>query len=837
MIKIFTGLFLFPSNYIVIKITEVFSMAKEKDPKSIEDYNHEQKLRNNPSAGDSVYDVDANPAIYYLDEWADPTLLWNRKKAEPMKIPTTSIYRRELIQPKKIIDQVLIKKQCLQPTLFETDEEIAERRKQELEFYQHDRDWANRMIAGDSLLVMNSMLEREAMSGAVQMIYFDPPYGIRYGSNFQPFVNKRDVKDRDEDLSTEPETIKAFRDTWQRGIHSYLDYIRERLILCRALLRDSGSIFVQIGDENVHRVRCVLDEVFGPENCVSQIFVQKASGRASGYLDGIGDYLLWYCNDKSQLKYRQLFLEKSLQYEKNVYKFVEFPDGTRRSLTKEEISNPSLLGKNARIFPYSDLTQQGSSGTGFSVKFSDKLYKTSENHHWITHEEGMKRLIELNRVAALAKTIRYIRYFDDFPLTPIRNNWNDTGGESNKIYVVQTSRKVIQRCMLMSTDPGDLVLDITCGSGTTAYVAEQFGRRWITCDTSRIAIELAKERISTAVFDYYQLHDEKLGLTGNFEYKTVPHITLKSIANNLEPDQEILYDQPLVDKTKARVSGPFTIESLPQPIIFSIDDAVNNPVKAWLNSMRQQLSTTGILGKNGVRIPIARCYELNGWNFFNATAETDKVKKCLIYFGNDSKSIDARIVSKCFEEYRARDYPADFLIFAGFQFDAEAEEIINSEHIDGVQILEVLMNPDLAVGDLKKNVKTDQSFLLVGQPEIELTKNSDGTYVVKLLGADYFDVNAGKVISKSTKEIAMWLLDDNYERGKVFEPSQMFFPMSDSSRGWNLISKTLRREIDPEKLKAYSGNESIPFKPRGKKIAVKIIDDRGLESMKILKVI
>ena len=448
----------------------------------------------------------------------------------------------------------------------------------------------------------------------------------------------------------------------------------------------------------------------------------------------------------------------------------------------------------------------------------------------------MQALISKNRVHASENSLSYIRYFDDFPLTPLTNNWNDTGGASDKIYTVQTSKKVIQRCMLMSTDPGDLVLDITCGSGTTAYVAEQFGRRWITCDTSRIAIELAKERISTAVFDYYQLHDEKLGLAGNFEYKTVPHITLKSIANNLEPDQEILYDQPLVDKTKARVSGPFTIESLPQPIVFSIDDAVNNPVKSWLNAMRQQLSATGILTKHGERIPIAHCYELTDWNFFNATAETDKVKKCLIYFGNDSKSIDARIVSKCFEEYREKKYPADFLIFAGFQFDAEAEELLDSEKIDGVQILKVLMNPDLAVTDLKKNVKTDQSFLLVGQPEIELRKNPDGTYTVEILGADYFDIKASKVISKSTKEIAMWLLDDNYERGKVFEPVQMFFPMKDSSRGWNLISKTLRREIDPDKLQLYSGTVSIPFKPRGKKIAVKIIDDRGLESMKILEV-
>ncbi|MBR1420131.1 MAG: site-specific DNA-methyltransferase [Selenomonadaceae bacterium] len=803
----------------------------KKSEKEIHDLTHDQSRLNNPAAVNGKFDEDLPPKKYHVDEWSDPTLAWNSKREEDFEVPTLSIHRRELIVPAKILSNVTKKPTHSRLSLFESNEDLDPKRK--LDFYQHSEKWTNRLIAGDSMLVMNSLLEREGMAGSIQMIYFDPPYGIRFGSNFQPFVYKRDVKDRDEDLSIEPETITAFRDTWEKGIHSYLNYIRDRLQLARILLSDSGSIFVQIGDENQHLVRCILDEVFGRQNFVSQIFFQKTGGLMGNFVNGVGDYLLWYANDKSNAKFRRLYTMKNLQSEKNQYKMVEFPDGTRRAMTKEELEDPSILGKDIRIFRYTSLTSITSIENEIEIEFEGKKYIPSTGH-WKTHEAGMKRLIEKGRVAALAKTLRYIRYFDDFPLAALTNNWTDTGGASDKIYTVQTSRKVIERCMLMTTDPSDLVLDITCGSGTTAYVAEQFGRRWITCDTSRIAIELAKERIATAVFDFYKLKSKSIA--DGFEYQTVPHVTLKSIANNQPPATETLFDKPMIDSEKMRVAGPFMVESLPAPIIFSIDEAANSSVEKWQSYLRQEIATTGIGLKNGDRLQISNCLPFEEQSIFHASAETNRIEPVLIHFGSDSKSIDARIVGLGIEEVRKMKDRPRYAVFAGFSFDAEAEEEIYSAQIPGVEFVKVLMNPELSVGDLKKNQSKSESFLLVGQPDAEIKKLDDGKLIVEVRGFDYFDVIENKVKSGSTKQIAMWMLDTEYRVGKPFEPSQMFFPMKDSSRGWSNLSKTLRAEIDESKIAKFSGSISLPFETESDRVAVKIIDDRGLESMRILKI-
>lgn len=513
--------------------------------RDVEFYDHEDKKRvNNPPVGMARHEKGIDKLkTYAYDPHIDPSLQWAGKaEGTSFEVPTQSIHIHETINPFKIVKSVHVMandvKAETQGNLFEEYDPLERLRKRtsKVEFYQHGVDWSNRMIAGDSLVIMNSLLEKEGMAGQVQMVYIDPPYGIKYGSNFQPFTNKRDVKEKDEDLSKEPEMIKAFRDTWQLGIHSYLSYLRDRLLLARELLADSGSVFVQISDENVHHVREICDEIFGKENFVSQIIYTKTSGFSTTTIANISDYILWYCKCRKVIRYRQIFEEKTFIGDNN-YTKIRLADGSIRSLTKDEQLGLIQIPKGARIFRLGDLTSQGTSSVQQPFKFAGKIFFPAKGSHWkANYPDGMKNLADKGRIVALKDTLSYVRYFDDFPKMSISNVWTDTStGGDYKIYVVQSSTKPIQRCLLMTTDPGDLVLDITCGSGTTAYVAEQWGRRWITCDTSRVALTLAKKRLMTATFDYYQLAHPEQGVGSGFVYKTVPHITLKSIANDLPP--------------------------------------------------------------------------------------------------------------------------------------------------------------------------------------------------------------------------------------------------------------------------------------------------------------
>jgi len=549
--------------------------------RDIEQYDHKGKTRlNNPPVGlvTPQTDKETEKKKYQYDPHIDPSLQWAGKAEHTsFEIPTVSLHVHERIDPRKIIDQVRNYKQpeYTQLYLFETREENPPMR-EAVEFYKHRHNWSNRLIAGDSLLVMNSLLEKEGMAGKVQMIYIDPPYGIKYGSNFQPFVNKRDVKDgKDEDLTQEPEMIKAFRDTWELGIHSYLTYLRDRLLLAKELLHESGSIFVQISDENVHLVRCLMDEVFGVNNFVSLIAFRKGLGYSEIFIPSVYDYLVVYAKNKQNIKYRRLFIE-DVEDNFTTFSWIELTDGTERKLAKADFKNGKLITEG-RLFQSSTLMSKGTSDKGSDgYAYKGKTYYPSIGAHWKTkNPEGLDNLNRANRLIGVKETLAFKRYRDDFPYKGLNNVWDDTVQStfaSDKIYVVQTNIKVIQRCMLMTTDPGDLVFDPTCGSGTTAYVAEQWGRRWITCDTSRVAISLAKQRLMTATYDYYQLARPEEGVGSGFKYKTVPHITLKSIANNEPSAEETLYDQPYIDNKKVRVTGPFTVEAVPAPTVKSLDD-------------------------------------------------------------------------------------------------------------------------------------------------------------------------------------------------------------------------------------------------------------------------
>ncbi len=450
---------------------------------------------------------------------------------------------------------------------------------QVLKAYEYRDKWVNRMILGNSLVVMNSLLHYEGLGGQVQMIYIDPPYGVRFGSNFQPFVRKRDVTHNDDaDMTREPEMVKAYRDTWELGLHSYLTYLRDRLLLARDLLHPSGSVFVQIGDENLHNVRELLQEIFSAENFVSVISFKKTTSATSELLPSVSDYLLWFARDRERIKYRQLYHVKQVGGDgADQYVWIELADRTRRKATEEELLDPP---RNSRFFCHDQLTSQRPPGD-FPVEFEGNIVRPARGY-WKTGQEGMENLKAAQRLMQIGNTLRYVRFIGDFPAFPLTSLWEDTvtsGFADPKRYVVQTHPLVIQRCLLMTTDPGDLVLDSTCGSGTTAYVAEQWGRRWITIDASRVPLALARQRLLTATFPYYELKDEARGPAGGFLYSRrqnrrgeeiggiVPHVTLKSIANNEPADEEILVDRPEKESGITRVAGPFCVEAtIPMPV-------------------------------------------------------------------------------------------------------------------------------------------------------------------------------------------------------------------------------------------------------------------------------
>lgn len=848
--------------------------TKKPDTKPIEQYDHKDKKRcNNPPVGlvTPETDKDGGKKSYQYDPHLDPQLIWAGKAEHTsFEVPIVSLHVHERIDPRTIIKAVQRRGQgSRQVSLFELSEENPPIRNA-IDFYKHRHNWSNRLIAGDSLLVMNSLLEKEGMAGKVQMIYIDPPYGIRYGSNFQPFVNKRDVKDgKDEDLTQEPEMIKAFRDTWELGIHSYLAYLRDRLLLARELLNETGSVFLQISDENIHLCRSLVDEVFGAGNFINLISFKKTTSASSELLAGVCDYLLWYAKDRKQVKYHQLYLSKNAGAQgASQYNWIEEFDGNRRPLSPNEHFEDAV--QNGRLFCHDNLTSQRPPGD-FPVDFEGRTFRPGKGY-WKTGIEGFELLKKSKRIIAIGNTLRYVRFLEDFQVYPVTNLWDDTtfsGFGDQKIFAVQTLSKVVQRCLLMSTDPGDLILDPTCGSGTTAFVAEQWGRRWITCDTSRIAITLAKQRLMTALFDYYELAHLEEGVSSGFRYKTVPHITLKSIANNPEikygmsrneidaaikkyADQETLYDQPFVDNSKARVTGPFTVEAVPAPAVKPIMEIESDqPADASIartgetlrqNEWRDEILKTGIRARSGEKILFTRVEPLQGTRWLHAEAETkeDVPQKTVISFGPEHAPMEQRQVALAIEESLKLVPKPKIIIFAAFEFDPEASKDIDETNWPGITLLKAKMTEDLLTEDLKKKRSSNDSFWLIGQPDIrlEMIKEGEnkGKYRIEILGFDYYDPRTGTVESGGAERIAMWMLDTDYDGRSIF-PRQIFFPMAGPKDGWAKLAKNLKAEIDEERIEAFHGKVSLPFEPGiHERIAVKIVDDRGIESLKLLDV-
>ena len=850
-------------------------MAKPKTTKPIKSYTHSDKERtNNPPAGLVTAEGDPDlPAQTYEhlkpppppyshpadhDPHIDPRLNWAGKaEGASFAVPTVSLHVHERIDPRTIIEAVRKRNghPAGQESLFETEEENPPLRKA-IEFYQHPHNWSNRLVAGDSLLVMNSLLEKEGMGGQVQMIYIDPPYGIKYGSNFQPFVDQREVTDgKDDHLTAEPEMVKAFRDTWDMGIHSYLSYLRDRLLLSRELLTPSGSCFVQIGDENILRVGLLMDEIFGAENRVTIINYATTGGSSAKTLPDVSNYLLWYVKDKHNIKYRQLYepLTRSeiVAFFTPIAGMVELSDGTTRKLTEEEQFDPDrFLPQNSRLFRRMDLSSQGF-GRSEPYEWNGKVYYCRPNSHWSVSKEGMDRLADIERLDALKDTsfnLNWKKYEEEVPGRRINNIWYKPMQTRNKRYVVETARSVIARCMLMTTDPGDLVLDTTCGGGTTAVVAEHWGRRWITCDTSRVALTLARQRLMTSVFDYYKLAQPDEGVGSGFIYKSVPKVSASILAYDEPPQVTTLYDQPIKDSSKSRVTGPFTMEAVPAPVVIPLSDSLESlppppsdaSVSRSRESVRQvewrdELLKTGLRGTGGNRIELTRLEPLP-LPALHAEGETDDGSRLAVSFGPEHSPLETRQVERAIEDARTLAHKPELLVFAAFMFDPEAAKDIEETNWPGVTLLRAQMNADLLTSDLKKARSSNESFWLVGQPDVHLEPTDDGQFLVEVLGFDYFDTRTGQVTSGGADKIAVWMLDPDYDGRSLF-PRQVFFPLDGTKKngGWNRLAKTLRAQIDQSRIEAYRGTVSLPF-PAGehRRVAVKVVDDRGVESLRLL---
>ena len=753
-------------------------IKKRAISKPIEIYKHENKRKNNPHVGKVTSKTEKSRVQtkkYQYDPHLDPQLQW-AGKAERLsfEVPSVSLHVHERIDPRSIIETVRARNSVdyEQMSLFHgTKNKISPDK--EAEFYKHEKLWANRMVAGDSLLVMNSLLEKEGMAKQIQCIYIDPPYGIKYGSNFQPFTNKRDVKDgKDKNLTAEPEMLKAFRDTWELGVHSYLTYMRDRLLLARELLTESGSCFVQISEENMHLIRNLMDEIFGMNNFVRLITFTKTGSMVSGQLGRTSDYLIWFAKSKKNIKYRQLFSEKSPD---SFYNNVELDDGTIRKIEDAERKDFSLLPQGARVFRLVSLESSGAAKQDTPFEFEGEVFRPNNNSHWkLSYPNGMEALRKKGRIVKNGKKIRWKYYINDYPLKVITEVWSDTSGfNANQRYVVETRPKVIERCLLMTTDPGDIVFDPTCGSGTTAYVAEQWGRRWITCDTSRVAITLAKQRLMTANFDYYKLKNEKEGISAGFNYKTVPHITLGSIANDEPASEEILYDKPKIDSKKLRVTGPFTVEAVPAHRVESLSDIGQESFlkQDWF----EKLKTDGIKASKGIskNIEFSRLEFINGTKYIYAEGETKekKPKRAIICFGSEYIPLEQRQIEEALKE--AELFSPDLVIFCAFQFDPEAGKDLDHLKLKDTRVLKVQMNSDLFTSDLKKRTK-GESFWLIGQPDISTEQNSGEKYTVKVKGFDYYNTETNSIEKGGKEKIAMWMLDTNYDEKSVY-PRQVFF--------------------------------------------------------------
>jgi adenine-specific DNA-methyltransferase len=893
-------------------------------PTPVDSITHVDKRTNIPTADAHAF---VDPAIeevrkvrYARDESLDPQLVWRGKyppadainEADPDLVTyAPPIYIQEKIDPRVLIEN--LRRTAEKPedepelTLFESFDGLGGL--DQVDFYKHDANWSNRMILGDSLQVMASLAEREKLRGKVQMIYIDPPYGIKFGSNWQVSARNRTVRDgKMEDSVREAEQIKAFRDTWELGINSYLSYLRDRLVATRDLLAESGSCFVQIGDENIHLVRSLMDEVMGSANFVSIITVQKTGGAGSfaggtTALAAVNDFVLWYAKDSEHMKYHQLFKDKGLNDRTTgAYRLVQEPNGVVRAATAAELDDPGSRLVQLTIMT-SQTTRIGQT-TIFPVEIGEKIYMPSTGG-WKTNRDGMDRLKAAKRLAPSGRTLRYVRYLDDFPGTYLTNLWTDAwaGFGEDRFYVVQTNTKVIERCLLMCTDPGDLVLDPTCGSGTTAFSAEQWGRRWITIDTSRVALALARQRVMGARYPWYVLVDSEEGqkaeqsrtaqplprascnndIRQGFCYQRIAHVMLKSIANNPDieegmsreeidaaisrhADSELLYDKPVEDSKKVRVSGPFTVESLSPHRTLSFGEspeslseteaAKDADAPNFEQSILDNLAKAGIQnGRRQERIVFA-AFETYAGEYIQAIGQRDGEPdgeapvRIAIAIGPQYGTVSPSYVKRAARE-AIHSEGVDLLAILGFAFDPQVTGLTEDDGVSieasdqgfasvagirklgRIPVLMVRMNADLLMGEELKKTGAGNLFTVFGEPDIAWDEGEDGI-VVDLRGVDVYDPTTGEVRSNSTDQIALWMIDTDYDEESFFVRHCYFTGGNDP---YKRLKTALKADIDEEAWESLYRTISRPFpRPETGKFAVKVINDYGDEVMKVFEV-
>ncbi|MFE1849068.1 site-specific DNA-methyltransferase [Streptomyces sp. NPDC059489] len=896
--------------------------------KAVQAIKHEETRVNNPTADAIDLVTDAVEAAMTWrgkrDFAKDPQLVWKGKDEQDrqdLEVPAPPIFRQELIEPRYLVKQLMDETKRRwknsdgegagdELSLFGADfysEGITDEL-DKVDWYKHPMNWTNRMILGDSLQVMASLAERENLRGKVQMVYIDPPYGIKFGSNWQARADAPKVRDGNlNDATREVEQIKAFRDTWEFGINSYLSYLRDRLTAARDLLSESGSVFVQIGDENAHLVRALLDEVFGSEQFVTSITFKKTTGAGSPtggttVLAAVTDTILWYARDRKFVKYRQLFQRKELGGAgAGQYRWVEDSTGKRRRLSSGE--TPDV---GDRVFRGDQLTSQSAaSTTRYQVTYEGKTF-TPGRGYWKTPRPGMDKLLAARRVIALGSTLSYVRYIDDFPAFPYNNLWDDTvtsGFGESKAYVVQTNPKVIERCMLMATDPGDLVLDPTCGSGTTAYVAELWGRRWITIDTSRVAIALARHRLMGAKYPAYLLADSPEGKAKDaelsqqpldrspskhdtrrgFVYERIPHITLKSIANNPDIKEgmsreqidkaikkhaefETLYDRPYENKKAVRVAGTFTVESLSPHRSVSFDQEVPASEKAaemmpsgasYEETILEHVKKAGVQnGYRNERLEFDSVEPVSGRILtavgIRKDAEEGTPTRVGIALGPEYGTVDSLFIKNAARE-ALRFGEIDLLLILGFAFAANATEatteineergefsVVQERHVGKMIVLNVRMNPDLAMGDELANTGAGNLFTVFGEPDIEVTETGDGRLIAEIKGLDIYNPTTGDVRAEGPDDIMMWSIDTDYDAESFIVRHVYFSGENGKSTGLNpyeRLGNALKGQVDEEALATLFTTKSRPFpKPESGRIAVKVVNYYGDEVLKAIEV-
>lgn len=780
----------------------------------------------------SLPEDETRTVIVDMDPEQDPVLFWAGKRNKK-EIPVLPLQRTEIVSDSRIaqiIDRA--KKAVLEKGdatrggyLFaDLEKELRENdRAKRVEFYTHEEGWKNKLICGDSLQVMESLIHYEGLKGKVQMIYMDPPYGIKYDSNFQQRVDstKNDQGDQADDVIT----IKAFRDTWSLGVHSYLSYLQERLYLCRELMTDTGSIFVQISDQNLHLVRGLMDEVFGAANACSIISFNKTTSQTSKLLPTVCDYLLWYAKDRAQIQFRAILQGKSFGGIGSVeYTNVELADGTVRRISDDEVADPSTLPAGAKVFSTGDISADGGSpGGSVDIELTKKLtLRCGPNLHWKVSPDGIRRLFKIGRLLPREGLRIYKRYYEDFPYMPLTNIWTDVRGEPGKSYVVQTSSTVVARCLMMTTRPGDLVFDPTCGSGTTAIAAERYGRRWISCDTSRVAVNVARRQLMSAVFDHYQLRNSRL--SGGFVYQTAKRVTMSSLAYDQEPESVDLIDQPERDRESLRVTGPFEVMSLGR---YATQDWKGF---VFSDAMESYGATEQAKLSNYIEV-ICRLYRKDAAvqgasGLVHAVSESEK-EKIGISVGPLSGRVTAKQISDAVEDAMSSGILETHVL--GWAFEANVGEIKSQLEKRGkVKVELVMIRPDTLAEGLKV---TNPSMLFspLALPDIAVKRVKNGKepqIQIALNGVALFDRKTRATAYKAADSgyVAAWYLDEDYD-GDCFVDCQMFF---DFKKVPNLKA-ALRAEVDPEEFKLQT--ESQPFPVRHyKRVAVKVVDVYGNES-------